>query len=418
MEFKIPVFAEYLRSIKDPNNDKIRIVHSLINVNDLPGNIPIDPDPRRPRMTGQVPKRIVESLKSDDGKFHLKNRGITISARHCEFDNRHNLLTLEIPKDDEYYGILDGAHTYESIVKTLEDLRKKAAVSNPDQQENTDDRVLNNQYVHVEILERIENDLSDISEARNFSISLKAWTLANYRDKFDWLLETLGMDFSARVIKVSEGDEQPVGILDIIQILSAANPILFEKEKPANEAYNKVGKMLESFIAEDDKFGFQKMAPVCRDILRLHDYVRLHFKSAYNAPDKSGRRGAFGARKDAKEAKDKPRAKSKATYYFLDPIGKPVIGDAVIDKGLSIPLISSFRVLLEQKKNGHFRWVTDPFKFFDKYGTELVRTLMDASDNYGGNLQNVGRDAQVYRQLTSEARRWYLEDRYEADNSA
>jgi len=68
MEFKIPVFAEYLRSIKDPNNDKIRIVHSLINVNDLPGNIPIDPDPRRPRMTGQVPKRIVESLKSDDGR--------------------------------------------------------------------------------------------------------------------------------------------------------------------------------------------------------------------------------------------------------------------------------------------------------------------------------------------------------------
>jgi hypothetical protein len=90
-----------------------------------------------------------------------------------------------------------------------------------------------------------------------------------------------------------------------------------------------------------------------------------------------------------------------------------MIGDAVIDKGLSIPLISSFRILLAQKKNGSFRWVTDPFEFFDKYGTELVRTLMDASDNYGGNLQSVGRDPQVYRQLTSEARRWYLEDQFE-----
>jgi hypothetical protein len=409
MEFKIPISAEHFRTIKDPNNPQIRIVHALLNVNDLPDDIPIDPDPRRPKETGAVPKRIVESLKSDDGKFHLKNRGITISAKHYEFDNRRNMLTLVIPQDDEHFGILDGAHTYNCIVKTLTDLDEEVS-GDEDEDTSSGGRSLENQYVHLEILERVESDLADIAEARNFSVQLKAWTLANYRDKFDWLLEALGKDFSKKIVKVSENDDQPVGILDVIQVLSAVNPILFAQERPASEAYQKAGKMLEAFIIDDDKYGFQKLAPVCLDVLRLHDHVRLNFRAKYNAPDDTGRRGLFGARK---EAKDKRFSKAKATYYFLDPKGAPVFGDAVIDKGLSIPLISSFRVLLEQRKNGQFRWLTDPFKFFDQYGSKLVRTVMDTSDNYNGNLQNVGRDAQLYRQLTSEVRRWYLESEFE-----
>jgi len=33
-----------------------------------------------------------------------------------------------------------------------------------------------------------------------------------------------------------------VGILDVIQILSAVNPVLFGDEKPAIESYKNVGK--------------------------------------------------------------------------------------------------------------------------------------------------------------------------------
>ena len=56
-----------------------------------------------------------------------------------------------------------------------------------------------------------------------------------------------------------------------------------------------------------------------------------------------------------------------------------------------------------------FRWLTDPVKFFDDYGAKLVRTLMNASDAHEGDTTSVGRDAQVYQQMTSEVRRWYLE---------
>jgi len=414
MKFEISALAEHVRSIRDPNQEKIRIVHALVNVNDLPHNIPLDPDPRAPKITGAVPKKIVKSLESNDGIFHLKNRGITISAKEYDYDNKRNVLKLLIPEGEEQFGILDGAHTYECIKRTVEEHRAKQNGASGSETSNggtEDNRVLPAQYVHLEILEKIESDLADIAEARNFSVQLKAWTLANYRDKFDWLLEALGPDHAKRTIRVSENDPQPVGILDVIQVISAVNPFLFPEEKPALEAYKNVGKMLQAFVDEGDRYQYKKLAPVSRDIMRLYDHVRLHFKEKYNAPDEAGRRGRFVKTKESKEAKQRRGSKSKATYHFLDPSG-PVRGADPIDKGFSIPLISGFRVLLEES-NGPVKWLTDPIAFFDKYGTKLVRTVMNASDAKDGDPHTVGRDSQVYQQLTSEVRRWYLESKFE-----
>jgi hypothetical protein len=416
MNYHIHASAEHVRSIKDPNSEKIRIVHALVNINNLPHNIPIDPDPRTPKVRGAVPKRITTSLQSNDGKFHLKNRGITISAKHYEFDNKKNVLTLLIPEEDDQYGILDGAHTYECIKRAVsEERRRTAKESATDEQgkpptDAEEAPVFPNQFVHLEILERIEIDLADIAEARNFSVQLKAWTLANYRDKFEWLLKSLGEPIAEK-IKVSENDPQPVGILEVIQVISAVNPCLFADEKPALEAYKNAGKMLAAFIAEEDRHGFKKMARVAPEILRLHDYVRFHWNSKYNAPDETGKRGRYGATKEAQESKEKRNAKAKATYYFLEA-PETVSSEGPIDKGFSIPLISGFRVLLEERDGG-FCWLTDPFAFFDRYGTKLVRLIMNASDQNNRDPHLLGRDPQVYQQLTSEVRRWYLEARFE-----
>ena len=100
-----------------------------------------------------------------------------------------------------------------------------------------------------------------------------------------------------------------------------------------------------------------------------------------------------------------------ATYYFLGAEGVPVKGDIPIEKGFAIPLISSFRALLEER-SGKYHWYANPFKFFDKHGTKLVRVIMTANDNAGDNTNAVGRDPQVYTALYSEVRRWYLEGKF------
>ena len=72
-------------------------------------------------------------------------------------------------------------------------------------------------------------------------------------------------------------------------------------------------------------------------------------------------------------------------------------------------MISGFRMLIEER-GGEFRWRTDPFKFFDKYGNQLTRAIKDASDNAKGDkAQSVGRDPQVYRLMTKEVHACYME---------
>jgi hypothetical protein len=390
MIFNIPVSADYVRTFKDPNQPNIRIIHVLVCVSDLPHDIPLDPDPRSPKIKGPVTKRIFDSLTSNDGRFHLLNRGITVSARQVEFDNKRNILKLQIPEGDTY-GIIDGGHTYRAITNAVREPRLEGP---PD-----------SQFVHLEILVGIERFLADIAEARNFSVQLKAWTLAAYRDKFDWFLAALGMDYK-QYVRVSENDAEPVGILDLVQVLCAINPNLFGPAAAPIEAYKNAGKCLEYFIDKDDRYGFKKMDKISRDVIRLYDYVRFHWKDAYNAEDDSGKRGRLGARAEAHQRKRNRSA--LATYYFLDPKKGPMKGDVPVEKGFAIPLISSLRALLREK-DGKIEWYTDPFKFFDEHGPKLVKLIMAASDAANNDPHVVGRDAQVYMALYSEVRRWYLE---------
>lgn len=387
--FRIPVSSDHVRTFKDPNHPKIRIVHALVNVSDLPENIPLDPDPRVPKVKGAITKRISNSLSTNDGRFHLLNRGITISVKGVEFDNKRSFLTLDIP-EDEVYGIIDGGHTYKALTTVVNSTRDENADS-----DDGDNSVLLNQYVHIEVLEGIEGHLADIADARNYSLQLKDWTLAHYRHEFDWFLEALGDDYR-KYIKDSENDAEPVGILDLIQVMCAMNPILFPQSKPPVNAYNSAGKCLEYFTAAEDTNGFRKLEGVCREIIRLNDYVRFNWKKKYNVEHETGKRGRLGGRTEVQ--KRKRNRKALATYYFLDPAKEPVQGDLPIEKGLSIPVLSSLRALLEEH-DGKFRWALHPFTFFDAHGTELIKIVMDASEMKGGDPHSVGRDPQLYNYL-------------------
>jgi hypothetical protein len=389
MIFHVPILSEHIRSFKDPQRPGIRVIHALAQVAALPKDIPLDPDPRVPRVKGPIVRRISESLRSNDGRFYLLNRGITISAKETEFDNKRNVLKLNIP-DNEAYGIIDGGHTYHAVKEVVQEILRKERPDGTEVETPSAAPPLADQYVHLEILVGIESHLADIAEARNFSVSLKAWTLAGYRDKFDWLLEALGDDF-------------------IIQVMCAVNPGLYGPNDPPVEAYKNAGKCLDYFVAAEDKYCFKKLGPICRDVLRLYDYIRFHWKDAYNTEDEAGKRGRLGALASMKQRKRNRAA--MATYYFLDPKNGPVKGeDLPIEKGLAIPVISSLRALLEEKRNS-YGWYTDPFGFFDQHGSKLVKLVMASCDASGGDPHAVGRDPQTYTALYSEVRRWYLEGR-------
>ena len=86
-------------------------------------------------------------------------------------------------------------------------------------------------------------------------------------------------------------------------------------------------------------------------------------------------------------------------YVALGKDGDPDLGDKHVEKGLIIPLLAGFRVLLEAGPDGDYGWAEDPIAFFHRNGTMLIRRMMLLSDERQNNPHLVGRDRSVYQSV-------------------
>ncbi|NPV46350.1 MAG: hypothetical protein HPY69_05310 [Armatimonadetes bacterium] len=390
MQYTLSVPSDSVRSIPDPFTRGSKTYYVLLSVRDVPHDLDMGPDPRIPKPKTPVVKRIQESLRRWDGRFHLLNRGITISARSVDYDPKTAKLVLDIPNDDPRYGIIDGGHTFHSIKSVVvEDSESMPARDEADQR------------VRLEIMLGVEEHLLDIAQARNYSMSLKTFSLENKKGSFEWLIKALGD--KAKLVRFSENDPEPVLVLEILQMLTCVNPTRFSDNDHPVDAYRNAAKCLDWSLEPGDRWGYRKLARVAVDVCELYDYIRYRWPDLYNAPDETGERGKYG--KTIEANRRKRGRKSVATYHF---IGKE--GRYPVEKGLAFPVLAGFRALLIPGPDDSFQWTTDPRLFFDAHGKRLVDTVMTASDNRNGDPHLVGRDESVYAAVYSEVRRWYLED--------
>lgn len=84
------------RKLDDPFNDSTKKYVFYVKVGDVPEGIPMATNPRDQRLTSGVAQAIKESLESNDGYFHLKNRGIVISAKSCTYNNKTKEVTINL----------------------------------------------------------------------------------------------------------------------------------------------------------------------------------------------------------------------------------------------------------------------------------------------------------------------------------
>ncbi len=390
MIHSVAVPPEQVRTIPDPNDTHSKTVYALVRADQVPKDLPLDPDPRVPRPTNPVARKIGQSLRSRDGRFHLLNRGITISAAGYEYDNKQGLLQLEIPEDDPRYGIIDGGHTYHEIKMQPE--RHEGLGANDDGAD---------QYVRLEVMVGVEEHLVDIAQARNSSLTVKQFSLENKRGSFNWLVEALGEKRSA--VKFSENDPQPVLVLDILQWLTCINPARWDADQQPVEAYKNAGKCLEWSLDTDDKWGYRKFRPIVLDVCRLYDQIRYRWAELYNKPDETGRPGRFGRTAEAKVRKR--GVERVTTYHFIDKKGT-----YPIEKGLAFPVLAGMRALVGEGADGSFAFRVDPFAYFERHGKKLISVVLTASGARNNDPHTVGRDPSVYAAVYSEVRRWWLED--------
>jgi hypothetical protein len=388
-EYRVQVKHELIRSFEDPHNPDIRIIHAYVRVADFPHKkLPDEINPRRhEKLVGSIPAKITNSIETTPEWFHLLNRGLLVIAQKAWYDNKTNTLHIVIQSDSDG-GLADGATTD----RVLADVKKN--ISEADFETLTEKEIpeyIKRAYVHLEIISGTNGDiLVPLTGARNTSLQVKEFALEDLRGGYKKLKEVLNASPYKDIIRYRENDAQSVDIRTILGILILFHPKWDEVRRHPIVSYTSKGSVLNYFQDEEWESGFDQLTSVAVDILNLHNYIHLNFQEQYKKA--FGKDGRVGNRKEVRYLDGK------------DFLWHPLLNQKVkygIPDGWVYPILAVFRTLIKWPKSGkgHAEWIENPEKCFDRYGSELIESLIEQSENLGRNANATGKSKAVWNML-------------------
>lgn len=229
-----------------------------------------------------------------------------------------------------------------------------------------------------------------LADARNTSLQVKEFSLEDLKQNFDWLKDVLEDSELRGRIRYRENEPKPVDIRNVLALLTLFHPFWKKKETDPVVAYTGKGVVIEMYKKKEWLDGYKRLAPIVVNILNLYDYMHVKFPEQYA---KTRDKAAIGKRKEVRYIKSPEKAKELPLTH-----GKT---QYIIPDGWLYPLLGSFRVLttLHRKDKGLAGWITDPFKFFDEFGSQLIPTIVESSVELGSNPNAVGKSRRVWEAL-------------------
>ena len=361
------------RKLDDPfENGKSRKYVFYVKVDDVAEGIPMTTNPRDQKLTSNVAKAITDSLTSNDGYFHLKNRGIVVSAQKVNYNNKTGKVTIYF-ENTQYHGNIDGGHTYKIVCDH--------------KGENLD------QYVQFEIMTGVEDIIENLAEARNTSVQVDEKSMAELAQKFDPIKEALeGMPFYRRIAfrqnqsSVDEKtgrNEKMIDAREVVAIINMFNVDKFTGSNHPIQAYSSKAKMLSIYLSDVESY--RKYVNIIPDIFDLYDEIEQEFAKAYNEAG-----GKYGRKKYSGFKDGNVIAKSKFGLHELQ---------YKIPDGIMYPVVAAFRSLVKfNESTGKYEWNSgvNPLKIWDKCKTELASKVMSFASSIGDNPNAVGKDQNVW----------------------
>ncbi len=370
---KIKVSDNHFRKFEDPlGNDTSRKYIFYVRTCDVPDGIPMATNPRDQKLNSPVANAITESLLSNDGQFHLKNRGIILAAKRVRYDNRMQEVTLDF-EDESCHGNIDGGHTYKILL------------------ENKDKNL--DQYVQFEVMTGVEAMIADLAEARNTSVAVDAKSMAELREKFDPIKEGLeGMPFYDRISFkqnqiTRDIDTQKalkmIDARDIVSIICMFNIDKYSSSEHPTKAYSGKQAMLNEYLENPEHY--RKFVNVIPDMFDLYEAIETEFAEAYNENSRMYGRKPYSGYKEG------------------TPIGKSKFGMSdifyKIPDGLLYPILATFRVLLEYDAiSDKYKWMDgkNPLDIWEKHKVGLTKGVMDLAGSLGDKPTVFGKDPSLW----------------------
>lgn len=375
---KITMPVVSFRRISTPfEQEGKKIYLAILKAKDLPRDFEEwrDINPRDPKTSSGVAKKIARSLQEQPECFLFRNRGLTLLSESVSFDNESNVMSVEF-SNKLMHGLLDGGHTYAVIREAFESLVDS-------EKGNTN---LNNAYIKLEIIEGItsKEETTEIVGARNTSMQVKDQSLANLLQHFDTIKKVLKNEPYANRIAYKEtelNDDGGCKDIDIKEILSYL--ICFDQESFGDNnhpiiAYSGKTAVLKHVELNRDRL--QKYLPLLPEILILRDEIYEQMPAAWNGGGgKFGRLEGVNVKK--KNSVELPFKNTKTEY--------------AIPSSFLYPILASLRILVEVK-NGQCSWKISPVSFFNRHKDELVGRLVEQALVFR-NPNKLGKEKTVWQ---------------------
>lgn len=369
---RLPVVS--FRKIVSPYDEEgAKTYIAVLNVRDIPEEFEEwrALNPRDPKTTSGVAKKIFATLESDPDSFFFRNRGITLIAEKTSFDNQKNVLEIEMA-DKSRNGLLDGGHTFRVI---------RDFVGNLPEEELKD----LNAYVKLEILEGITDPdvVVNIVESRNTSTQVKEQSLEELRGNYEAIKKVLaGKSYADRIaykeFELSdEGSAKDIDIKEILSYLVCFDVEEFNNENHPIKAYSSRSSVVEHFQKHKDRM--IKYVPLLPVILELRDIIYLELPEAY--------KGHFG------NLTGVTLVTGRMEKVLLPFIGKE--SSYRIPSGFIYPILAGFRNLIHCTPD-KCQWKKDPVKFFEDLKGELASRVGEQALGFR-NPNKLGKDRATWR---------------------
>ena len=361
--------SPYKRSEKDESET---IYYLLVNMKDLPEGIPMDVNPRVPKMATNVAKRLINAVIEPETDFYINNRGIVISAKSFSFNSVESEVSIDIgdteDENDKYsYGILDGGHTYKAIMQNRDNI--------PEDIEK---------YVRIEVITNVIN-ITRLSDARNTSIQVSDIVLFNLEDSFEDIRDAIKNEVYADYVAYKDNENKPINISELLRLMYAFDIIKYPDDVLAPiQSYSGKAQVFKRYKDAYNTPFYKSLTKQLPKLVKLYDVIEKELPEKYNEYKKNLGVASprFGAVKGVENVE-----KGAETSFLNETTNYS------ISSGYIYPIFGAFRSLLRfDEEKGEVAWIFDPIYIWNQVGTSIAQNTFESSNN----PQLAGKDKQLW----------------------
>ena len=375
LKFKVNALRTLASPYSGNSKDEITletIYYLLVDMRELPENIPLDVNPRVPKMGTNVAKRLINAVVEPETDFYINNRGIVISAKSLSFNTADSEVTIDLgnleDENDKYnYGILDGGHTYTAIMENRNRIPKDIT-----------------KYVRVEVITNVIN-ITRLSDARNTSVQVTDIALFNLEDSFDDIRNAIKKEPYANNIAYKDNENKPINISELLRLMYAFDIIKYPDDSTAPiQSYSGKAQVFKRYKEAYDTPFYRSLTKQLPELVNLYDKIEEELGTKYIEYKKN--LGVATPRFGSVKGVDSTEKAAKTNYLQRDT-------SYVISSGYIYPIFGAFRSLLKfDEESGEVSWLFDPLEIWSEVGVSIAQNTFESSNN----PQLAGKDKQLW----------------------